>query len=736
MRNGTGKILMILDKPFLGDTRVRKEAFKLADQGYQIRVISLNRDERIGRNVVRGIPIYVMPLVEIFKKSTRRTSPLAVMLNRVTSSLGYVVEYLYFASVCWLLIPFVAVRDGFDVIHVHNPPNILCLLSLGYRLLGKKVVFDHHDLEPELYLSRFKIRKNMLYRILLRIEAISIRYANMVIATNQSYRAIEIERGRISPEKIFVVRNGPDIEEVPEERKAKHGPASGPARLLYVGVMGPQDGVDYLLRSLHYLRYGLGRNDFHCIVIGAGDALSDMRAYSAELELQEEVEFTGFISRSELLRYLSDADICLDPNPSSPLNDRSTWVKVMEYMAFGKPTVSFDLAETRYTAQDAALYVPPNDIKAYARGVAMLMDDPTLRRKMGQNGAARVASDLEWKIVSKNLVRAYEWLSVGGGPLKPAPRSRMLRKILRRLYYSLKPLLPRPVQIAARRRVVLQRSRGVAQSWPINRSAGGKPNGWHGWPQGRKFAFVVTHDVEGTRGVGRGQRLVRLEKEMAFVSSFNFVPEKYGCPNELCTELRNGGFEVGVHDLKHNGCLFRSERDFRVGVKAVNRYLKDWGAVGFRSGSMYHNLEWLHQMNIEYDASTFDTDPFEPQPDGVGTIFPFWVKDLCGEGGYVELPYTLPQDMTMFVLLRQADTRIWREKLDWIAEEGGMVLLVTHPDYMCWPGERRRVDEYPVELYRDFLEHVKDKYEDQYWNVLPRDLARYWKSTMGGTDGR
>lgn len=190
------------------------------------------------------------------------------------------------------------------------------------------------------------------------------------------------------------------------------------------------------------------------------------------------------------------------------------------------------------------------------------------------------------------------------------------------------------------------------------------------------------------------------------------------------------GFEIGVHDLRHDGKLYQSKQEFMRRVLRINSYLKDWGAVGFRSGSMYHNLDWLSNLDVEYDMSTFDTDPFEPQPDGVRTIFPFWVADRIGNRGYVELPYTLPQDMTLFVILRHRDTRIWKEKLEWIAEHGGMALMNTHPDYMHWEGARPMIDEYPVGLYRDFLAHVLRRYKGQFWNALPREVARHVRTSM------
>ena len=294
----------------------------------------------------------------------------------------------------------------------------------------------------------------------------------------------------------------------------------------------------------------------------------------------------------------------------------------------------------------------------------------------------------------------------------------------------LKPVIPRPVQIWLRRRFVLRAACEAAAAWPIAPSSGNPPNGWAGWPDKRRFALVLTHDVESRRGLMRCSRVARLEKDLGLTSSFNFVPERYHLPTDVRDGLVADGFEIGVHDLRHDGRLFGSRRAFLKRVTRVNEYLRAWGAVGFRAGSMYHNLAWMHDMAIEYDASTFDTDPFEPQPDGLRTIFPVWVPNPSGVGGYVELPYTLPQDMTLFVLLRQSDTRAWKEKLEWIADRGGMALLITHPDYMHWKDERPQVDEYPIELYRDFLDHVQARFRGQYWNALPMEVSRYWRSRV------
>ena len=195
---------------------------------------------------------------------------------------------------------------------------------------------------------------------------------------------------------------------------------------------------------------------------------------------------------------------------------------------------------------------------------------------------------------------------------------------------------------------------------------------------------------------------------------------------ELRTEPTAAGFEGGVDRLNHDGKLYSSRAEFDRRAERINRYLKEWGAVGFRSPAMHHNLEWLKALNIEYDASTFDTDPFEPQPDGVGTIFPFWVAREDGTG-YVEIPYTLPQDHLLFVLMKEKSIDIWKKKLDWIAEKGGMALINTHPDYMHFGDGKPGLEEYPVRLFAQFLEYVKDRYEGRYWHALPREVARFWR---------
>jgi glycosyltransferase involved in cell wall biosynthesis len=279
----------------------------------------------------------------------------------------------------------------------------------------------------------------------------------------------------------------------------------------------------------------------------------------------------------------------------------------------------------------------------------------------------------------------------------------------------------------------------VGDVWPIMPGSERLPQNWAGWPGGKKFALVLTHDVEGKVGLEKSRSLIELEQSFGFRSSFNFVPEgDYRVSSELRKELTDQGFEVGIHDLKHNGHLFTSHRKFKRQASRINGYAREWGASGFRAGFMLRKLDWLHYLDVQYDASTFDTDPFEPQPDAGHTIFPFWVPRPNNGSvnyqqsttnpfskGYVELPYTLPQDSTLFLVLRETTPEIWFRKLDWIAQHGGMVLVNVHPDYMSFTQSQRAPTEYPAELYREFLTYVKTKYAGQYWHALPKEVARH-----------
>ena len=297
---------------------------------------------------------------------------------------------------------------------------------------------------------------------------------------------------------------------------------------------------------------------------------------------------------------------------------------------------------------------------------------------------------------------------------------------LRGIFYSLKPLIPRNIQIFLRQQFVPMKLKYHENKWPIDREANKHPESWPGWPDNKRFAFLLMHDVDHQRGHDNCLKLLEIEERAGFRSAFNFVPERYALSGEIRNEIVKRGFEIGVHGLKHDGKLFSSRKIFEERALKINQYLKDWKTDGFSSPAMLHNLEWMPALNMKYATSTFDTDPFEPQPDGVGTIFPFWVPQNAFPKGYLEVPYTLPQDFTLYIIMKERNINIWKKKLDWIAENGGMALVNTHPDYMNFSGGKPGREEYPVGYYAEFLEYVKNEYKNQYWHTSFSNMASFW----------
>jgi hypothetical protein len=305
-----------------------------------------------------------------------------------------------------------------------------------------------------------------------------------------------------------------------------------------------------------------------------------------------------------------------------------------------------------------------------------------------------------------------------------------MNQIINRVFYIAKPLIPRPVQIALRRQFAQYLRRRNGYQWPIDPNAAKPPEGWPGWPDGKKFALVLSHDVDTLKGYNNVLKLADIEEAMGFRSSFNFVPERYGeISLDLLRELKQRGFGIGVHGLKHDGKLFSSKKIFDERSPQINAYLKKWGTRLFTAPSMIRNHHWMHALDMDYCLSTFDTDPFEPEPDGVGTIFPLWVPSTSPNRGFLELPYTMPQDSTMFVILQEKTIDIWTRKLGWVAEKGGMALLNTHSDYMNFEGRQLPSEEYPAALYIEFLKCVKSVYAGKYFHATPPLMAAYFKKT-------
>lgn len=397
MKNQRKKILMLLENNgYPGDPRVQREANALTAAGYMVSVIAPREEaNEPWREEIEGVMAYRFP------------AP-----SEGEGFLGYLWEYGYSLIVMFILSLVVIFQRGFHIIHSHNPPDIMVLIALLYKPFGVKYVFDHHDLSPEMYHANFgDDGNNLVFEALVFFEKLTCKVADHLIATNQSYKNMQIERSGVSADKVTIVRNGPNPDRIrlvdPDPMLANMGKII----IGYVGEMSPHDGLDYLLRALHHLAYDLNRTDFYAVLIGDGTAWEGLHDLVKELELDEYVWLTGYVSTADMLAYLSASHICVDPDPYNEFNDRCTMVKMTEYMALGKPIVAFDLTEHRVTAQNAALYVKNNDELEFARKIVQLMDNPVAREQMGVWGKARVEQKLAWSFQAESLLNAYASLT-------------------------------------------------------------------------------------------------------------------------------------------------------------------------------------------------------------------------------------------------------------------------------------------------------------------------------------
>jgi glycosyltransferase involved in cell wall biosynthesis len=387
------RILIIVENlPCPFDRRVWQEARALRAAGYTVSIICPKGPGYMrSYEELDGIQIYRHP--QPFEAST---------------ALGYLGEYTWALLAQFALSVRIALFGrGFDVIHACNPPDTIFLIGAFYKLFGKKFVFDHHDINPELYLAKFG-RRDLLYKMLLLLERWTFKTADVCIATNESYKRIAVERGGVPASRVFVVRSGPDLSRMrilPPDSALKRGRNY---LVGYVGVMGRQEGIDGLLTAIHHIVHELGRRDVHFGLVGGGTALEEAKARARALHVEDYVTFTGRVPDEAMLAMLNTADVCVNPDVANEMNDKSTMNKIMEYMALGKPIVQYDLTEGRVSAQDASLYAARNDPIDLARKLLTLIDDEPLRRRMGELGLERVRTRLAWEHEVPNLLAAYE----------------------------------------------------------------------------------------------------------------------------------------------------------------------------------------------------------------------------------------------------------------------------------------------------------------------------------------
>ena len=382
--------IIVENLPVPFDRRVWQEARALAEAGYRVSVICpKGRGYEKAREAIDGIEIYRHRLWE------------------ASGPLGYLLEYACALSAeFWLAIK-VYRRTRFRILHAANPPDTIWLIGLFFKFFGVRFIFDHHDLNPELYEAKFGNR-GLFYRLVRLAERLTFKTAAVSIATNESYREIAVSRGGMHPDRVFTVRSCPDLRNVrlqPARPELKEGRTF---LVVYVGVMGPQDGLDTLLESIDYIVHEAKRNDITFALIGAGTELPRIQSLARRKMLDAQVRFTGRIPDAELAAYLSTADVGVAPDPKNPMNDKSTMNKILEYMAYGRPIVLFDLTEGRRSAGEAALYATPNDPVDFARRLLLLLDSEHMRRQLGDCGRKRIEETLNWEIEKKALLAAYD----------------------------------------------------------------------------------------------------------------------------------------------------------------------------------------------------------------------------------------------------------------------------------------------------------------------------------------
>lgn len=388
------KVLIIVENlPSPFDRRVWQEATSLTTAGYLVSIICpTGKGYEKKYELIEGIHIY------------RHNLPL-----EAEGALGYLLEYSIALFWEFVLAWKILFKHGFDVIHACNPPDNIFLVASVFKLLGKKFLFDHHDINPELYEAKFG-RRDFFYKVMLFWERMTFRLADISIATNESYKAIAVERGSMEPANVYVVRSGPKLDRlkiIPPVEKLKMGRQY---LVGYVGVMGAQEGIDHLLQAVRYIVYEKNRTDIHFGLVGGGTSLGEMKKYALEIGVADYVTFTGRVPDQEMLEMLNTADVCVNPDIYNEMNDKSTMNKIMEYMALGKPIVQYDLKEGKFSAQDASLYAIRNNADDLAEKIVGLIDDPKRRLAMGEFGRERVVKELSWSFEESKLLKAYDAL--------------------------------------------------------------------------------------------------------------------------------------------------------------------------------------------------------------------------------------------------------------------------------------------------------------------------------------
>ncbi len=739
--------MLLENNPYCYDTRTKAEAAALTDAGYHVTVVAPAVPGRPWHEVINGVTTYSYPAPPAFK-----------------GVLGFIWEYSYSMVASFILSLFVFVRHGFDVIHSHNPPDLFVFIAAFYRLSGARFVFDHHDLSPEMYCASFGNRSNrLIYRVLVGLEKLSCRLADHVIATNQSYAALEMERDGVSPERITIVRNGPDLNRIRPVEPDSALRSNGKTVIGYVGEMGFQDGLDCLMRALHHLAYDLRRTDFLCVLVGEGAAWSGVKALATELGLDDYVRWPGRLFGTDLLRVLCAADICVDAVPSNPYSDRSSMIKISEYMALAKPVVAFDLPEHRFTAQDAALYARSNDEAAFARALAELMDDPERRQEMGAFGRRRVESALAWPYSVPCLLKAYSTLFPDRAPARstaalsaeaagaqksdqaPAPSIATVSAEAE----GAKNTIPWPASRVPSGSSV---NRLPAKAGPVRSTAprrrrepvGSRLRQWAWWRRERTLGYIARRATALAKRYGvtapkAERRILACVRHLAGHDCHPTFPipgsivDKYG---DFSRTLQSMGVELAIHGYEHV--------DFRSlsADEAANQFVKA-GAVFRQQRIRAHGYRCPYLSATEelprvipdglVQYSSNDAIWWEGLPgcDGGNAVFDTLRRMYRAESseatvatprlsdGLVEIPVSLPDDLQLSDGLNLDPAgiqQVWTAMLHQVHRRGELFVLLFHPE---------SYDQCAL-AFENVLSEAR-RMRAGVWVTQLRDVSRWWR---------
>ena len=566
----TARIAMVVFSYYPVDARVRREAEALIAKGMSVDIICLRNNNEAKEENVNGVQVYRLPI-------QRKRGP----------KIRYLWEYSYFIFLSFWKLTFLNCKKFYNIVHVHNMPDVLAFTALLPKLLGAKVILDLHDPMPELFITKYNLPKShLVIRTLCYLEKLSISISNIVITPNIAFRNLFVSRS--CPEnKIEIIMNSPDesifINKCNDARANDVTQQPSTFVIMYHGFIAERNGLGSALQAIALLKNRIPGLIFH--VFGEGDFVPRFLELINELDLQDFVKYHGPVSLEVIAKNIEKIDLGIVPNKRSPFTEINMPTRIFEYLAMGKPVIAPNTTGIRdYFDKEALPFFEPGDEKNLASVILNLYQNPSLRQDYCIQGN-KIYKAHSWEMESEKLVNIIRNLNP---QIYANKRNSVIKFDLTKFFYFLKPAIPRFLQLKARKMLAKKIRKIHFNDWPIDFDSNTPPENWNGWPEKKKFAVVLRHDVETIYGVKNIYKLLEMEKELGFKSSFNFSPERYNVSKSLIADIKKMGFEVGLHGLKHDGKLYSSRKEFQKRAIRINKYLKDWNISGFASPSTHH----------------------------------------------------------------------------------------------------------------------------------------------------